>query len=161
MKVLGGRWCEMKTKQKENTRQPEMEIEETENPEQLEETLIFQQINSLDETTEEKTFFSKHKSFIKICFAGFIAVGTLLLGIAAFITVMRPNSLDLNLNPEDIIKIVQAIKSEEKSQAEKSLQKVEENTKASIMDKAIVEAFRLQQVGKIDESIENGILLLT
>lgn len=67
---------------------------------------------------------------------------------------MRPNRLDLNLNSEQLNQIAQAIKSKEAPQAEKILQEFEENPKASELDRIIVEAYRLQQVGKIDESIE-------
>ena len=140
----------METKRKEDSKQSQMETEETVDAEGSEEIFISEQINSSDDPSDGKTFFSKHKNVILICCAVATAIGTLLLGIAA----IRPNSLDLNLNSEDIIKIVQSIKSEKSSQIEKSLQQVEGNPKASVTDKAIVEAYRLQQDGKIEDAIE-------
>ncbi|MCE2402763.1 hypothetical protein J4G08_18000, partial [Candidatus Poribacteria bacterium] len=77
-------------------------------------------------------------------------IGTFLLGIDA----IRPDSSNLSLKGEEIVKFIQAVKSDETAQVEESLQKVEENKKASILDKAVVEAYRLKQDGKIDDSIE-------
>ena len=47
-------------------------------------------------------------------------IGTFLLGIAA----IRPDSSNLSLNGEDIIKFIQAVKSEEREQFDESLRKV-------------------------------------
>ena len=55
---------------------------------------------------------------------------------------------------EGIVKIVQDVQSEEREQFEESIQKIEQDPKASVMNKAVVEAYKLKQVGKIDESIE-------
>lgn len=151
---MRGKVVKMETKQKENSRQPEMEREEIVDTEYPEETLISDQINSSDGKTEDKTFLSKHKSLIKICRAVFIAIGTLLLGIAAFITVMRPNRLDVNFNSEQLNQLAQAIKSKETPQVEKTLREFEGNPKVPELGRAIAEAYRLQQVGKIDDSIE-------
>ena len=140
----------MERKQKEDSRLPEMETEETVDPKLSEETIIPEQINSFDDIPEEKTFFSKYKNIILICCAVATAIGTLLLGIAA----IRPDSLDLNLNSEAIVKIIQAIKSKESLEIEKSLRKVELDPRASVTDKAIAEAYRLQQDGKIEGAIE-------
>ena len=140
----------MERKRTKNPRQPEMETKETVDFEQSAEALISEHINSPNDTTDEKTFFSKYKNVIFICCAVATAIGTLLIGIAA----IRPNSLDLKLNSEDIVKIVQVIKSEKSSQIEESLQKVEQNPKASVIDKAIVAAYRLQEDKKIEEAME-------
>ena len=79
-----------------------------------------------------------------------VTIGVLFMGIAE----NRSNIIELNLTSEDIVKITQSAKSEELSQIEKSLQKVEREPKASIMNKAVADAYRLQQVGKIDDAIE-------
>ena len=140
----------MDAQQKKNSKQPEMETEGTVDLEQSGEALISDQINYSDDTSQEKTFFSKHKNVIIICCAVVTAIGTLLLGVAA----IRRNSLDLNLNSEDIIKIVQALKSKKIPQVEGALRKVEEDPKASDWDRAIVEAYRLKQAGKIEDAIK-------
>ena len=97
------------------------------------------------------TFCFQHPIAAATCVGVVLAgVGTLLLGIAA----IRPNSLDVNLNSEDIVKIIQALKSEESSRLEESLQNIEDNPKASGVDRDIAEAYRLQLAGKIDAAIE-------
>ena len=73
-----------------------------------------------------------------------------LLGINA----IRPDSSNLSLNGEDIVKFIQAVKSEDSSQVEKFIQKVEGDPKASDWDRAVVEASRLKQAGKIEDAIE-------
>ena len=80
----------------------------------------------------------------------FGGIGTLLIGIDA----IRPNSSNLSLNGEDIVKFIQAVKSEDSSHLEKIMQKVEGNPKASNWDRAVVEASRLKQAGKIEDAIE-------
>ena len=55
---------------------------------------------------------------------------------------------------EKILELVKTVKSGESSQLEKSLGNVKENPKASDIDKAVVDAYRLKQVGRIDDSIE-------
>ena len=79
-----------------------------------------------------------------------VAIGAIFMSIAE----NRSNIIELNLNSEDIVKIIQSAKSEELSQIEKSLQSVEREPKASIMNKAVADAYRLQQVGRIDDAIE-------
>ena len=117
-----------------------METEEIMDTEHPEEILISDQINSLEGTTEDKTFFSKHKSFIKICCAILIGVGTFLLGIAAVLTVIRPNRVEVKITSEDFRKLTQPEKHEESLEIEKSLRKVDQDPKASVINKAIAEA---------------------
>ncbi len=80
------------------------------------------------------------------------AIGTLFIGIAT----NRSNIIELELSSEDIVKIIQSTQSESNglSQVEKSLQKVENEPKASIINKAVAEAYRLQQVERIEDAIE-------
>ena len=97
------------------------------------------------------TFFLQHPIAVITCVGILLGgIGTLFIGIDA----IRPDSSNLSLNGEDIFKFIQAVKSEDFSQVEKFLQKVEENPKASDIDKAVVEAYRLEQVGRIDDAIE-------
>ena len=61
------------------------------------------------------------------------------------------------LSSRDISKLVQSEKSEASLEVRNSLQKIQQiqqNPGASVIDKAIVDAFRLQQEGKIDDAIK-------
>ena len=138
--------CKMETKQNRNSRQLEMETEEIVEPERPEEVLISDQTTSLDDTT----FLNKHKNVILICCAVVAAIGNLLIGINA----IRPNSLDLNLNPENVIKIVKAVQSENTSQIEEALRKIEQSSNASVITEAAINACKLLATRKIEESIE-------
>ena len=135
----------METKRKEDSRQPEMEIEQTNVPNGT---------SVIDAST------SKRKSLT--------GIGTLLLGIAAILGIIvsvifhvydSKNTEEAGWTSEKILELVKSVRSGDSSQVEESLveeslQEVEKDPNASIVDKAIAEAYRLEQVGKIDESIE-------
>lgn len=103
------------------------------------------------------TWVNNIKAFI---FQSPIGTGTLLLGIAAIVTVffkvVLPNTIqvEVQLTNEEINQLVQTQKTEEFLQVEESIQKVEGNSKAPVIDRAVVEAYRLKEVGRIDDSIE-------
>ena len=86
--------------------------------------------------------------------------GTLFLGIAAILTVIfkviLPNTtqVEVKLTNETINQLVQTKKPEEFLQVEKSIQKVEGNSKVPVIDRVVVEAYRLKEVGRINDSIE-------
>ena len=92
--------------------------------------------------------------FLKRPIATITCVGILLTGIGTFINAIRPDGSHLSLNGEDIVKFIQAVKSEDSSQLEKIMQRVKKNPKASDWDRAVVEASRLKQAGKIEDAIE-------
>ncbi len=71
------------------------------------------------------TFSLQHKLFAAVTCVGVLlgGIGTFLLGIDA----IRPDSSNLSLKGEEIVKFIQAVKSDEMAQVEESLQKVEEN----------------------------------
>lgn len=142
----------MKTEHGETSKQPEMEIEKK---------VVSQQPNQSEDIGVQRgstwirsvwTFCLQHKILAAItCVGVFLGgIGALLSGIAE----MRSNSF----KPEDIIKIPQAVKFEETLEVEKSLQKVERDPKTSIVDKAITQAYRLQEAGKITKQSKNGVL---
>ena len=58
------------------------------------------------------------------------------------------------LTSEDISKLIQPGTSEASSEVENLLQKIQQDPGASVIDKAIAEANRLQQEGKVDEAIK-------
>ena len=58
------------------------------------------------------------------------------------------------LTSRDISKLVQSGKSEASLEVRNSLQKIQQDPGASIIDRAIVDANRLQQEGKVDEAIK-------
>ena len=151
----------METKQPTEREQQEMETKQKVESEQLDDTP--------DNTTGENvssdklkileriwTFCLEHKIIAAVtCFGVLLGgIGTLLLGIAAVLTVIRPNRVEVILPDEYISELRQLERREESLEIEKSLRKVEQNPKASFMNKAIAEIYRLEQVGKIDESIE-------
>lgn len=98
------------------------------------------------------TFCLQHpKVVIKYACLLFGSIGTLLLGIAA----IRPDTSNLSLKGQkDIVKFIETVKSEDSSQFEKILQKIEQVSNASLTNKAVVDACRLQVTGKIEEAIE-------
>ena len=59
------------------------------------------------------------------------------------------------LTSGDITKLVQSRTSEVSPEVESLLRTIQRDPGSSIIDKAIVEAFRLQQEGKVDDAIEN------
>ena len=58
------------------------------------------------------------------------------------------------LTSEDISKLIQPGTSEASSEVENLLQKIQQDPGASVIDRAIVEANRLQQEGKVDDAIK-------
>ena len=146
----------METKQPTEREQQGMKSEQSVESEQSE--------DASDNTTGENVSTDKRKILERIwtfCLQHPIGVitgvGIFLGGIGTFfigIDAMRPDTSALSLKGEDIVKFIQVVKSDEKSQVEKTLQKIEEDPKTSVLDKAIVEAYRLKQVGKIDDSIK-------
>jgi tetratricopeptide (TPR) repeat protein len=58
------------------------------------------------------------------------------------------------LTSEDISKLIQSGTSEASSEVENLLQKIQQDPGASVIDRAIVEANRLQQEGKVDDAIK-------
>ena len=89
-------------------------------------------------------------------------IGALLIGIAAILTVIittifniyDPDENKSEWTSDKIIELIRAVKSEESPQLKKSVQKVEKNHKASVVDKAIFEAYRLQLAGEIEDALE-------
>ncbi|MXV75926.1 hypothetical protein F4Z99_16835, partial [Candidatus Poribacteria bacterium] len=97
------------------------------------------------------TFCVQHPIGAATCVgAVLVGIGTLLMGIAA----IRSDSSNLSLKGEDIIKFIQAVRSEDSPQVKKFIQKIERNPKASDIDRAVAEAYRLEKIGKIDDAIE-------
>ena len=78
------------------------------------------------------------------------------VAVVMFLTLITPKVIrvEVEVTSETISELVQDKKSEESLKLEKSLQKVEKNPKASVVDKAIFEAYRLQLAGKIEDAIE-------
>ena len=115
-----------------------------------------------DNTTGEDVSTSKLKilkSVWAFCLqhkliAAVASVGVLLGGIGTFYSAFRSNSSDTTTNIEEVIIINHAPKSAELVEVEKKFKKIEENPDASVLDRAVVEAYRLKQAGKIDDSIE-------
>ena len=153
----------MKTKQTIEREQQEMDKKQTVESEQPVEVIQGEKINTLDNKNGENASPGKG-NILKRIWAYVLqnptGTGTLLLGaIGVFALIFRvilPNTIqiELKLTSEDIGEMVQSKKSGKFSQVEKFLQKVEGNPKASLMNKAVVEAHRLKQVGKLDDSIE-------
>ena len=78
------------------------------------------------------------------------------IAVIMFLVLITPKVIrvEVKLTGEDISILVQPGKSEESLELENSVRKVEKDPKASVIDKAIAEAYRLKQAGKIDDSIE-------
>ena len=132
----------MERKQTTEREQQPIEMEQTGEPEQSGEAILVEKNNASDNMTGENvpagrrkilervwTFFLQRPIATITCVGILLGgIGTLFIGIAA----IRPDSSNLSLKGEDIVKFIQAVKSEDFSQVEKSLQKVEKNPKASI-----------------------------
>ncbi len=148
----------METKQPTEREQQGMETEqkvESEHSEDASDNTTGENVSADKRKILERiwTFCLQHKhipAYIMCVVLLFGNIGQFLSGLSDF----RPDTSTLSLKGDDIVKFIQVVKSDEKLQVEKTLQKVEEDPKTSVLDKAIVEAYRLKQVGKIDESIE-------
>ena len=136
--------------------QPEPKTEQIVDSDQPEEVVPNEQTNGPDNTIGENDSIGKGKILKRVwtsffqrpiatitCVAMLLGgVGTLFMGINA----IRSNNSNLSLSGESILTFIEAVKSHETSQIEKSLERIEGNPKVSILDKAIVEAYRLQLV---------------
>ena len=78
------------------------------------------------------------------------------VAIIMFLALIIPKTIqvEVKLTGEDISVLVQPGKPEESSELRKTLQKIETDPKASVINKAVADAYKLQQTGKIDEAIE-------
>ena len=78
------------------------------------------------------------------------------VAIVAIIALVSPKviQVEVKFTSESINTLFQSENTAKFLALEKSLRKVEQDPKASVMNKAVVEAYKLKQVGKIDESIE-------
>ena len=159
----------IKIKQIKSPTQPSPKIEQTVDSDQSEKVGPNEEINVPDSTTGENnstskrkifkrvwTFFLQHPIAVITCIGIFFGgLGTLFMGIKA----IRSNNSNLSLSGEDMFRFIQVVRSDETLsdetlQIEKSLQEVKGNPKASVLDRAIAEVFKLQTDGKIDKAIE-------
>ena len=154
----------MEAKQTTEREQQEMDTEQTGKAEWSGEAILGEKNNASDNTTGENVPSEKRKIlecvwtfFLQRPIAVITSVGILLGGIGTLfigIDAIRPDNSNLSLKGKDIVKFIQSVKSEDREQFDESLRKVEQDPKASVMNKAIAEAYRLKQIGKIDDSIE-------
>jgi len=111
---------------------------------------------SSSDTTKKNGFLGSGMSLLEIgLFLG--SIGAFLSGIAAVVILIRRKQPQIQLvlpTSEDISKFLKNGQSDESSRVEKVVQNVERNPKASLVDKAMADAYRLQQDGKIDEAIQ-------
>ncbi len=155
--MRGEREYKMKIKQQTEHEQQDMKSEHSMESKQVNNTP--DNMTGEDDSTDKRkileriwTFCLQHKHI-----AAATCLGILLGGIGTFLSGIddiRPDTSTLILKGEDIVKFIQATKSGETSQVEESLQKVEQNPKASVIDKAIVAAYRLHEDKRIEEAME-------
>lgn len=148
-----------KIKQIERSIQPETKTEQTVDSEQSE-VIPNEKINESDNTVKETDPSGKRKIFKRIWtfflqrpLACMTAVGILLGGIAALVTGIDKTlsgSSNLSLKGEDIVKFIQAVKSEDSSQLEEFLP----ISRTPLVDNAIANAYRLQLAGEIEKAIK-------
>ena len=140
-----------------------IEPEQAEHPEQSKEIIPDEKINTSDNKNERNAFSHISTIFKRIwtyVLQNPVGTGTLLIGIAAVLTVIfkviLPNTVHVmgTLTGGDISVLVQPGKPEESSKLGKTFQEIEKDPKASAIDQAIVDAYILQQTGKIDKAIE-------
>ena len=84
-------------------------------------------------------------------------IGTFLCGIAAILALILRKSPSIQIvlrTSEDISKLLKGGQTKEFLRFEKLLQSIEQNSKASFVDKAITHAYRLQADEKIDEALQ-------
>lgn len=85
-------------------------------------------------------------------------IGTLVVCIIAVVVLVRhlklPSIQEVLGTSEDIIVVLENKESEEYSWVEKVVRKVERNSSASFLDKAIAHAYRCQEDERIDEALQ-------
>ena len=122
-----------------------------------------EKINGLDNTVREKAPSGKRKIFKRIwtyVLEKPSGTGTLLIGIAAILTVIfkfiLPTIIQMEASSisEQAREFAQIEKSAKSSEIEELIQKVAEDSKTSIMNRVILDAYKLQLDGKSEEAIE-------
>lgn len=157
----------MKSKHTENSNQSEMELEQTNESVESEDVLDKEIEHSRDMIRMEnssgiKVILSKvwgtclrHKVIAAATCLGILlgGIGTFLSGLNDFLS----DSSDSKVTIEEVIIVNQIPTSGELEEVEDKFRKVEKNPNASVWDKVVVEAYRLKQAGKIDDSIEKWL----
>ena len=122
-----------------------------------------EKINGPDNTVREKAPSGKRKIFKRIWTYVLEkpgGTGTLLIGIAAVLTVIFKFVPPIIIQMEDTSiseearKLAQIEKSTKSSEIEELIQKVAEDSKASIMNRVILDAYKLQLKEKSEEAVE-------
>ena len=135
----------METKQTIETEQQDTETKQTAQSKQPEKISI-----PIDSTEKSRIYYLI-----------VLSIGTVIISISnIFILTPRINTTlrtMLRFTNEGIIKA----ESQETSEVEGAGKKIEQDPSASIMDKAITEAYKLQRVGKINEAIEKWRAIAT
>ena len=146
-----------KIKQTESPMQSETKTEQTVDSDQPEAAIPNEQVNVPDNTVREEAPSNKRKILKRIgtyVLQKPAGTGTLLLGIAAIITVFFTFIVPLIIPVKDTSKSVQTEKSAKSLETEELIQKKIEDSKADIISRAILDDYKLQLDEKIEKAIE-------
>lgn len=132
------------------------------NPEQPKKVNPNENLDTLDEKSGEEVSLGEGNIFKGIgTFVRQNLVGTsgwavaVVMGLTLLYNIINDSiQEESKWTSEKIIALVKAVNTEDSSKVESDLQKIGQNARSSVIDKAIAEAYRLTQAGNIDDSIE-------
>ena len=152
----------IKIKQIEDPIQPEPKTDQKVDSDQSEE-VVPNENNVPDSIVREADPSNKRKLLIRIWeffLQNLVGIGTFLGGFAAFLAVIfkiiLPNTIQVEgkiINSEKFGELVEANKHEKSAEVSELLQEVVQDPRSSSLDKAIVNAYMLQQTGEIKKAI--------